>query len=81
MFIYLYTHINIYMYSVCVYAHVLAARNNCEIDGSMDMHTCILHVHTHVTWSVKGARDAEACQALCVCMCSLCVHVCACLCA
>jgi hypothetical protein len=47
-----------------------------EIDMGMDMHTCILYVHTHVTWSVKGARDAEACQGLCVCMCILCVHVC-----
>ncbi len=40
------------------------------------MHTCILYVHTHVTLSVKGARDAEACQGLCVCMCGLCAHVC-----
>jgi hypothetical protein len=47
-----------------------------EIDMGMDMHTCILYVHTLGTWSVKGARDAEAGTALCVCMCSLCVHVC-----
>ncbi len=47
-----------------------------EIDMGMDMHTCILYVHTHVTWSVKGARDAEACKELCMYVCSLCVHVC-----
>ena len=41
----------------------------------MDMHTGILYVHTHVNWSVQGARDAEARKGLCVCMCSLCVHL------
>jgi hypothetical protein len=44
-----------------------------------DMHTCILYVHTHMTWSVKGARDVAACKGLCLCVCSLCVHVCLCL--
>ncbi len=48
----------------------------CEIDMGVDMHTCVLYVYTHVTWSVKGARDAEACEGLCVCMCSLCGHEC-----
>jgi hypothetical protein len=47
-----------------------------EIDMGMELHTCILYVHTHVTWRVNGARDAEACKGLCVCMCSLCGHEC-----
>jgi hypothetical protein len=34
----------------------------------MDMHTCILYVHTHVSGSLKGARDVSACKGLCVCM-------------
>ena len=42
----------------------------------MNVHTCILYVHTHVAWSVKGARDAEACKGLCVCVCCLCGRVC-----
>ena len=63
----------------CDRAQVHAATRVCtclrvrEIDMGMDMHmhTSILYVHTHVTWSVKGARDAEACQGLCVCVCWL----------
>jgi hypothetical protein len=44
----------------------------------MNVHTCILYVHTHVAWSVKGARDAEACKGLCVCVCVMFVWACVC---
>ena len=60
--------------SVCG-LHVCTCRCVREIDMGMDMHTGILYVHTHVNWSVKGARDAEARKGLCAWMRSLCVHL------